>query len=253
VKKWSSRFELKPGKWVYVPSADSVALGLEIKNAVQKHWTAPPYFYHLQAGGHVAAMKSHMSAASFLRVDIQDFFGSINKTRVTRCLKARFSYAKARAWANGSTVRVPHAEPARYIVPFGFVQSPIIASLCLDDSALGTALRKLHASGDVTVSVYVDDIIISADDQEKCEVALNSLKDAAAKALFSLHATKQQGPAATISAFNIELAHAFLEVTAERLADFTAAMPSASGFRRQGIIGYVASVNEAQADQLSKT
>jgi Reverse transcriptase (RNA-dependent DNA polymerase) len=252
VKKWSTRFELKPGRWVFVPSAATVALGKEIKRAVQMHWTAPAYFYHLQAGGHVAALKAHLGSTSFLRVDIEDFFGSINKTRVTRCLKTRFSYAKARTWANGSTVRIPHEEPARYIVPFGFVPSPIIASLCLDDSALGSALRKLAASGDATVSVYVDDIIISADEQQKCESALDSLKAAAAKAQFVLHATKQQGPGPSISAFNVELAHSSLDVTPARLADFAASIPTASGSKRAGIIGYVASVNEVQGDQLSK-
>lgn len=44
-----------------------------------------------------------------------------------------------------------------YILPFGFVQLPIISSLCLFNSSLG---NYLHNSG-INVSVYMDDIIIS--------------------------------------------------------------------------------------------
>jgi hypothetical protein len=132
--KWSTRFELKPGKWIFVPTPEMIAVGKEIKSAIEKRWSPPSYFYHLRRGGHVAALRAHLGNAAFLRLDIQDFFGSIGRSRVARCLKSRFGYETAREWAHVSTVRDPSGA-AGSIIPFGFVQSPIVASLCLAESA----------------------------------------------------------------------------------------------------------------------
>jgi hypothetical protein len=133
--EWSKRFELKPGRWVYVPTAETRKLGREIKLAIERRWTPPPYYFHLRRGGHVQALSSHVGNYIFARLDIQNFFGSINRTRVTRCLTSKFGYKQAREWANASTV--VDRDTKRSFVPFGFVQSPIVASLCLSESALG--------------------------------------------------------------------------------------------------------------------
>src|SRR5262245_45013433 len=136
--KWSTKFPLKPGKWVFVPTNETVKVGREIKKAVEKYWKKRPrYFYHLRAGGHIAALRSHLGNSTFVRLDITDFFGSINRSRITRCLVPMVGFKKAREWANASTVIDP-GNPKRWIVPFGFVQSPILASLCLEQSALGS-------------------------------------------------------------------------------------------------------------------
>ena len=84
--KWSSKFELKPGKWVFVPTPEAVTTGKKIKKTIEKCWRPPAYFFHLRVGGHVEALRSHLNHDNFLRVDIKDFFGSISRTRVTRCL-----------------------------------------------------------------------------------------------------------------------------------------------------------------------
>ena len=89
--KWVNRFELKPGRWVFEPSAESKALGQKIKAAVEKAWRPPNFYFHLRSGGHVEAVRSHLENTHFLRVDIQDFFGSVNRTRITRCLKSRLA------------------------------------------------------------------------------------------------------------------------------------------------------------------
>ena len=81
--KWLNRFELKPGRWVYVPAADARALGIVIKSEVHRLWSPPRYFYHFQHGGHVAALRSHTANNIFFKIDIQNFFGSINRTRIT--------------------------------------------------------------------------------------------------------------------------------------------------------------------------
>ena len=118
IAKWESRFELKPNKWVFVPTAETIAVGRKIKKSIKECWKPPSYYYHLRSGGHVSALKSHLKHAAFLHLDVQDFFGSINKTRVTRCLKSKVGYAIAREWANISTVIDPR-DKKKYIIPFG--------------------------------------------------------------------------------------------------------------------------------------
>src|SRR6188474_2119178 len=108
--KWLNRFELKPGRWVYVPAADTRASGIAIKAKVEKLWSPPNYFYHLRSGGHVAALRSHTGNNIFFKADIQNFFGSINRTRITRCLKSKISYKVAREWAVASTVQDPGSD-----------------------------------------------------------------------------------------------------------------------------------------------
>ena len=166
--KWLYRFELKPGRWVFVPSIDSVNLGREIKERLEQAWKIPKYHYHLRSGGHLSALRSHLQHAVFIRVDLRDFFGSLNRTRVTRSLKPFFGYDTARHWANASTVKHP-IDSKRTIVPYGFVQSPIVASVCLRYSALGKYLQSLQKRDDLALSVYVDDIIISTDEYSVAE------------------------------------------------------------------------------------
>lgn len=250
VPKWSSKFELKPGKWVFVPTEESKATGAKIKAAIQGCWSPPPYYYHLRSGGHVEAVKSHLGHTTFLHVDIQDFFGSINRSRVTRNLKAKVSYEVAREIANASTVRHPD-EKSRYIIPYGFVQSQIMAALCLDQSRLGTYLDKVYKSEDVALSVYVDDIIVSCNDIDHANTILDRLNSAAKSAGFTLNPGKQQGPAAEITAFNILVANASMEIDAQRLAKFVEALAATSSeHEKNGILSYVKSVNVAQSDSL---
>ena len=246
-EKWSTRFELKPGKWVFVPAPDMIRLGQEIKSAVEKRWSAPPYFYHLRAGGHVAALRSHLANSVFVRLDIRNFFGSIGRSRVTRCLTSRFSHGVAREWAHMSTVRDP-SSPARTIVPVGFVQSPIIASLCLADSALGSHLDALHRGRQVAVSVYVDDIILSAEKADALsDQVVDALRATARRSHFTFSTEKSQGPGAAIEAFNIDLCHGALRVGEGRMAEFEQALKtSASGPRRAGILSYIGTVNVDQ-------
>jgi hypothetical protein len=121
---WDTRFQLKPGTWVFVPTLESVQNGKEIKQAIGRVWLPPTNYYHLRSGGHVKALEAHLHNAIFAHLDIRDFFGSINKTRVTRCVKDLFGYPEGRRIANLSTV--VHPDSRRMILPFGFVQSPIL-------------------------------------------------------------------------------------------------------------------------------
>jgi hypothetical protein len=250
--KWSNKFELKPGKWVFVPTAEIARLGEEIKSAIEDRWTPPPYFYHLRSGGHVAALKAHLGNNAFLRLDIYDFFGSISRTRVTRVLKAMFAYEKAKEWASASTVRNP-ADTKRTMLPFGFVQSPILASVCLADSALGHYLSKLRRNKKLAISVYVDDIILSSRQPEALDdELLRGLEAAAQRALFVFSADKTQGPAPTIKAFNIELCKESMRVDEARMKEFVEALAkSNSPLQRAGIVSYIGSVNAEQGLDIS--
>lgn len=249
--KWLHRFERKPGRWVFEPSPEARAEGIEVKTLVESRWRAPTYYFHLRQGGHVAALLRHQRSTSFVKVDIADFFGSVSRSRISRVLKEFFPHADARRMATVSTVQHPD-DAARQILPYGFIQSPLLASLALHKSGLGKHLDELHRESRFVVTVYVDDIIISGRDHAELGVALSELKTKAQRSRFVFGDEKEQGPAGSISAFNIELATgAPLSVLPPKLAEFRDAFrTSTSELQRAGIQGYVRSVNHAQADSL---
>ncbi|MBF5039384.1 hypothetical protein INP77_07765 [Methylophilus sp. 13] len=154
-------------------------------------------------------------------------------------------------YANSSTVANPE-DAQESILPFGFVQSPIIASLCLFKSTLGKYLENIHKRENVIVSVYVDDIIVSSSSEDVLKQIKAEIHVAADKAGFVLNAAKEEGPATSITAFNIILAHNSLEVSEGRMTLFKADYESAASESVQrGIAGYVSSVNETQSSSLS--
>lgn len=246
--KWSSRFELKLGAWVFVPTEETIKAGKEIKQALSARWKPPSNYYHLLSGGHVEALRAHIGNSWFIHLDIKDFFGSISRSRITRALKNLFGYEQARSIANASTVI--HPTRGDYILPFGFVQSPLIASVCLHKSALGRCLRDLEKTG-VTVSIYVDDLILSTTDPLVAQQALAAVKLAAERSEFRLNPDKEEGPAEKITAFNIDLSAKCLAIETERLAAFVEAFQAAESSHQQlGILGYVASVSLVQAEEI---
>ena len=249
--KWLHRFERKPGRWVFEPSPEARVEGIEVKELVESRWKPPAYYFHLRRGGHVAALLRHRRAAFFVKVDIADFFGSVSRSRVSRVLKEFFSHADARRFATASTVQHPD-DATRQILPYGFIQSPLLASLALHKSGLGKYLDQLHRDRRLVVTVYVDDIIVSGNDSDELADVLTTLKAKAQRSRLAFSDDKQQGPAATITAFNIELAAgSALSVMPPKLAEFREAFQaSTSELQRAGIQGYVRSVNPVQADTL---
>lgn len=250
--RWSSKFEIKPGSWVFVPTADTVRYGKKIKQSIEDRWSSPIFYYHLRNGGHVQALSSHIGNDFFVHLDISDFFGCINKSRVTRCLKGFYPYNKAREIAIESTVRDPNnSNIKKYILPFGFVQSPLIASLCLQRSRLGRYLSDLNKMEDFKVSVYMDDIVISSSHDVDLSNVLREVKEIAEKAGFPLNSAKEEGPAGKITAFNIELSKNTLALTDERLQEFIMAYRETDNLNvKSGIVGYVTTVNKDQAAKI---
>lgn len=250
---WVSKFELKhpgSGKWCYVPSEEGRAVGVAVRREVEKVWSAPSYYFHLKKGGHVAAIQHHLSSASFLRLDLTNFFGSITATRITRSLRSKLGYTRAREIALLSTVSPPGAPGSRSL-PYGFVQSPLLASVCLAESALGRQLQRISFDHDARVSVYVDDIIVSAKDSDRIASIKAKLEGAASRAGLTFNFVKSQGPAPEINAFNIELSHDAMRVSPTRFLEFqTRYRTDPDEQVRQALLAYVSSVNTQQADNM---
>jgi len=252
--KWTHRFELKPGRWVFNPSPEARLEGAEIKALLGERWEPPSNYFHLLRGGHVRALQLHTPHSHFFKVDLADFFGSISRSRVSRVLKEHFGHSEALRIATASTVRHPDI-PGKTILPYGFLQSPLVASMVLQSSGLGTFLDAVQRRKGVAVTVYVDDIIVSSDDPGGLISISEELVRRVIKSGFSLNPEKSQGPSTAITAFNIELsAGNALAVVEERLLEIKAVLEvSDNDFQRAGLLGYVRSVNADQADSLEPT
>ncbi len=62
MKRWEHRFEVKPGRWVYVPTPIGKAAGEKIRSSVAKVWSRPKFYFHLRKGGHVAALQDRAAS-----------------------------------------------------------------------------------------------------------------------------------------------------------------------------------------------
>lgn len=206
-------------KPVFAPSDRGRRIGRDIKAKVEAAYAFDSFVYHLQTkGGHVAAMHAHRFHHFFARVDISRFFYSIGRNRVQRAL-ADIGVLRARHYAKWSCVRNPYADPS-YALPYGFVQSPILATLVLMRSPVGEFLRSISANGVVSPSVYMDDILLSSDDNTALGTAFDELKGKLQEANFMLSATKERPPSAAMDVFNCNICHGKSEVQDERIALF---------------------------------
>lgn len=251
MERWTHKFEVKPGRWVVVPSAKERLFGEALLIRLQKLWQPPSYFFHLNPGGHVAALKSHLEHAYFGCLDIEDFFGSINRSRLIRVLKPKMGYTKALEVANRSLVKLKKNEESYYCLPFGFIQSAYLASMCLEQSRLGGVLSACSTSHTVRVSVYMDDIIVSSDNLQALQESMDAILGAAKRSRFAMSEGKTQLPGEKITAFNVTLSSGHLELTPERLREFQIALSEAeSEDQVNGILNYVHSINPSQVSLL---
>ncbi len=156
--------------------------------------------------------------------------------------------------AQESTVVDPCIQQRTHVLPFGFIQSPIIASICLYKSALGQYLDGLTRN-DFTVSVYMDDIIISSNHtSENMNTVFDILKQKADRSRLLLNPDKTFAPSPTIEAFNIELQHEKMKITNEKLSAFINTICTTSDIKKiDGILGYIKSVNQEQYNNCSST
>ncbi|MBB1404861.1 hypothetical protein H5079_04455 [Pseudoalteromonas sp. SG44-5] len=248
---WSNRFEIKPGRWVYNPSSSSRKSGENVLKTLNKSWRSPSYYYHLRSGGHVEALSVHLQNNFFSTIDIADFFGYISRSRITRALKKIISYEKAREIAKLSTVKVMGNYPHSHHLPYGFIQSPLLASICLADSALGIFLEEIYKNNLATVSVYMDDIVISSNDESALNNIYDKLIDKLEKSKFLINDKKSNKVSEKTTAFNIEIYHNEMKIEYERFVKFQRAYSlSNSDHQKKGIGSYVGSVNKKQSKLL---
>lgn len=250
-KLWDHKFELAPGKWVFIPSDESKEQGKQIVSELKRKWRPPLYYHHCHRGGHIQAIKKHLGHHFFFHIDIENFYISINRSRVTRVLKKYFNYEIAREYARNSTVRLTLDTHSRIILPFGFIQSSFIASLCLKQSALGSRLHQLSFSPNFKVSVYVDDIIVSSNNLHLLEQEYLNVLLACRRSKWQINTNKTSAPSQKISVFNIDLSYQKLIISKKRMTQFSKAFSeSTSVAQKNGIFNYIYSINPAQVKLL---
>jgi hypothetical protein len=189
-------------------------------------------------GGHIAALHRHRSHKYFAKIDLSRFFYSLAKSRVQRALRT-VGIIRARHYAKWSCVKNPYAEPS-YVLPYGFVQSPILATLVLSLSQAGHVLEGPPPS--VLVSVYVDDISMSSNSLEDLELFFNEIIAALEQSHFIVNDAKSCRPAPSIEIFNCTLSHLKTTVTDERIVQFEVAARSPAS--QAAFEAYCASVTD---------
>lgn len=251
VQRWEHKFKIRPGVWVYVPSVETSELGERILQAIRNKWIPPLYFYHLRTGGHLKAARLHLKSCFIAVIDIKQFFQSTSRSRITRDLKAYFTYSQAREIAKFSTVKNLSDSPHKHVLPFGFVQSPMLATLCLDKSHLGSLLRRLNKNPNVKLSVYMDDVIISSNDIVLLQTVYDEILLAMDKSGYQANMIKTQKPSSLIKVFNLNLSKGVMKVTSQKMSDFLIDF-YASNYEphKIGVKNYVESVNLEQSKLL---
>ena len=250
--RYKTPFELKPGVWVFPPTADGKAQGHEFLERLQKKWGPPEYYYHFRDGGHVQAIRDHMQNDYFAVADIKSFFQSTTRSMAVKALiKVGFKYEDALHIATNSTVSLKQIGNKKFI-PYGFVQSAFIATLCFEHSKLGGIVRKAAAKG-ITVSVYMDDIILSCREEtnDLLHQIFEEILEVMSSAPYLSNADKTQQPGKSIRVFNTEVSNGYVEILDKRMDKFKAAldMPT-SDDQIEGIIRYVDGLNANQANEL---
>jgi hypothetical protein len=206
------------GKIIFVPNERCELRGKRMLKFFSKRMDFPDYFYHYKSGGHVAAMHAHIDNSLFFKIDVQNFYNSIARMRVTRALRA-WEYPGAGTFSKWSCVANPINAAPRHVLPIGFVQSPLLASLVLMKSDVSAAIRRAIANG-VVISVYLDDFIGSHDDMTTLTGAYADIREACVTAGLLPNPTKLVPPNVAITAFNCDLTHGSASVRADRVAKY---------------------------------
>ena len=227
-----------------MPNEKSRIFGGHVVSDLQRRWNPNPMFCHFgKRGGHLAALRPHARNSYRASIDLRSFFSNVTRSKVTRSLQS-VGKTNKESYSIAEFSCVHHL--GRKFLPFGFVQSMALATLALENSALGSTLRSIRASG-VYVSVYVDDILLSHNCFATLEEVYARVVDAAIKSNFEVAADKCESPSPTLQSFNIKLDGVEMSVSAERLVQFEEAYRIGSEKTRKAILDYVTVVNTRQA------
>lgn len=211
-------------KFIFVPTPECNRRAEVIINAASE-MEFPDYFFHYRSGGHVAALHQHRQNKFFFRIDLQNFFYSISRNRVSKLLRQCNFSLNARSCAEWSSVKNPHDGGPAHVLPIGFKQSPLLASIALWRSAVASAIEYSQQNG-CFISVYFDDFIGSSNNEKKLTIAYKGILEACVQANLVANSAKLAEPADAITAFNCDLTHGKAVVTAARVQKFFEQKPS---------------------------
>lgn len=246
-KNYEYRFELRPGKYVFIPTEESLAFGQELGKTISKRWQPADYFYHIgKRGGHVAALRPHLNQKYRASVDLRNFFGTVTRTKVQRSLR-RIGFSNRRALDAATNSCVEHQ--GKKFLPYGFVQSMLLATLAFETSFVGSQIPLIKSSG-VTLTMYVDDIIMSADSDGLLTGAFESLLSAIPASGFEVSRTKLSLPSGQVEAFNCLVEENDMHVSEHRMKLFEEQLKVASKFGRESILRYVGVIDPDQRKYL---
>jgi hypothetical protein len=226
------------------------------RQLIHRRWDYPDYMFNARPGGHVAALRRHFQPSdrevSFACIDLKDFFETISDTKVYRALRrVGISHSLAFQMAGESTV----AHAGRRILPTGFHQSSLLASLVFDTSLIGSSIRSGWPGCRVTV--FNDDIILSGPDLDLLSEAFYGVIDACARSNFRVNHDKTRNPGPTATAFNIIIGNGELRFTDARIERFVQDISrfrdwcaerdvSFHGRLAELYLGYIRSINHLQ-------
>lgn len=231
------------GKWFFVPNDKCERRGRRMLTYFKKRVVFPDYMYHFKSGGHVAALHEHVKNQYFFKIDIQNFYYSIARMRVTRALRD-WQYQGANTFAKWSCVRNPFPGPT-HALPIGFVQSPLLASLVLMRSDVAVAIERAKTKG-VTISVYLDDFIGSHNDRAVLTAAYEDIRQTCVDAGFIPNPHKLVPPSQAITAFNCNLTKGTANVTNQRFQEYLNS-PNRTAQSDAGFLHYALRVEERNA------
>ena len=248
LRNYEYHFEVKPGKFVFVPTEACLKVGAEIVNQVTKAWRPHNIFYHFgKRGGHVSALRTHLDHGLFAKVDLTQFFTSVTRTKVVRSLqKIGFNNKTAFNMAYESVVEFG----GKKFLPYGFVQSMVLATICIEFSSLGSALIRTNGGGNVRVSMYVDDIILSSDDEGALVKTYDEVLNSVRQSNFRVNTNKSIPPATEIEVFNCRLSKGITNFTEDRMSKFFEDFGTGDEFTKAAIVRYMKVVNKDQLDEI---
>ena len=234
-------FEIKPGKPVYIQLPDALNRGEILTASILEVYKPSRLFFHLKRrGGHVHAMRIHTKNVYFSRFDIRDFFGNVTRAKIIRAL-VNIGWNRKEAFeAAWDSVVV---RDGRAVLPFGFHQSPLLATLVLEQSALGVLLAEIAGHG-LTVSIYMDDMLISSNDHAKLTAASERIEEVAISAGFPLAVEKSAVALDSADIFNCRVGQDEIRFLDHRMAKFLADHGVASEAGREAIERYIHAVSD---------
>lgn len=190
-------------------------------------------------------MKVHVGHSCLASVDLTQFFPSVTRTMVARSLR-KLVYPDRKAFNTAMESCV--VAGGQKFLPYGFPQSMCLATLVVENSALGSTLKSAVAAG-VSVSMFVDDIIISANNDDLVVEYFEKIQVSARDSGFQVSASKVTPPGDEVASFNCRVSDS-IELLPQRIERFKEQLQFASDPGKAAILRYVSGLNQQQHDEL---